>query len=320
LIRFFILLVISSTWPLSAQSIIGPFSPAAGQPGTTAISKDTNLIVAWATAGRIHRGYLDLADPSKGRVSQGDSSDLFGPADNKTVSLGDSGYVDLFFDPPLKDQPGWDIAIFENGFGDQFLELAFVEVSSNGQDFYRFGAISLTDTQVQVGSFGTLETSQLFQLAGKYRADFGTPFDFSRLSHHVDLDLDSIKVVRILDVVGSIDSRYGSRDSLGQLINDPYPSAFASGGFDLDAVALLAPQSLGQASTEPKEISVNNPFRDRLRWQKRLKEARLSRADGRTIARCKNCEKLVAGGWPKGIYILHLKIDGHWFQYKLLKV
>jgi hypothetical protein len=43
--------------------------------------------------------------------------------------------------------------------------------------------------------------------------------------------------VRIVDVVGSL--TLGSVDSLGNVVNDPYPTAFASGGFDLDAVGVL---------------------------------------------------------------------------------
>ena len=45
----------------------------------------------------------------------------------------------------------------------------------------------------------------------------------------------------MVDVVGSIDPMYGTRDSLGNLINDPWPTPFATGGFDLDAVAVLQP-------------------------------------------------------------------------------
>jgi hypothetical protein len=45
--------------------------------------------------------------------------------------------------------------------------------------------------------------------------------------------------VRIIDVVGSIDPAFGTRDSLGNLINEPFPTPFSSSGFDLDAVGVI---------------------------------------------------------------------------------
>ena len=53
------------------------------------------------------------------------------------------------------------------------------------------------------------------------------------------IDADHINFVRIVDVVGSINPVLGQQDSLGNLVNDPYPTAFASGGFDLDGVAVM---------------------------------------------------------------------------------
>ncbi len=40
-------------------------------------------------------------------------------------------------------------------------------------------------------------------------------------------------------MVGSVDILYATRDSEGNIINDPWPTPFATGGFDLDAVAIL---------------------------------------------------------------------------------
>jgi hypothetical protein len=45
--------------------------------------------------------------------------------------------------------------------------------------------------------------------------------------------------VRLIDVVGSVNDSFGSRDSKGRIINDPWPTPFASSGFDLDAVAVV---------------------------------------------------------------------------------
>ena len=43
----------------------------------------------------------------------------------------------------------------------------------------------------------------------------------------------------VVDVVGSIDPAYATYDSQGHAINDPWPTAFASSGFDFDAVGVL---------------------------------------------------------------------------------
>jgi hypothetical protein len=45
--------------------------------------------------------------------------------------------------------------------------------------------------------------------------------------------------VKVIDVVGSIDSVYGTRDSRGRIINDPFPTNSPSSGFDLDAVGVI---------------------------------------------------------------------------------
>ena len=75
---------------------------------------------------------------------------------------------------------------FENSFSDDFLELAFVEVSSNGIDFYRFNSISLTQENVQIETFGLIDARQIHNLAGKYRGMFGVPFDLSELANITD--------------------------------------------------------------------------------------------------------------------------------------
>ena len=63
-------------------------------------------------------------------AAQGDVVDV--------VSLGDGGEAVLYFNPPIKNGSGADFAIFENGFQDHYMEFGFVEVSSNGLDFFDF--------------------------------------------------------------------------------------------------------------------------------------------------------------------------------------
>ena len=166
-----------------------------------------------------------------------------GPAGTDTtavVSLGDGGHITLGFAQPITNGPGADFAVFENSFADTFLELAFVEVSSDGTNFFRFPSVSLTPTTTQVGSFGALDPTNLYDLAGKYRVGFGTPFDLNELAGVSPLlDVNDVQFVRIVDVGGTINPQFASHDSLGNIVDDPYPTAFASGGFDLDGVGVV---------------------------------------------------------------------------------
>jgi hypothetical protein len=224
----------------------GPFPPVAGQPGSTAIAYNDPQFVAWATSVQeLTRGPMNIANPGAGLASFGAAANALGPAGTDTsgvVSLGDGGHVTLGFAQPIANGPGADFAVFENSFADTFLELAFVEVSSDGVNFFRFPGVSLTQAATQVGGFGTLDPTNLNDLAGKYRVGFGTPFDLDELAGVSGLlDVNAVEAVRIVDVVGSIDPLYGTHDSLGNIVNDPWPTAFASGGFDLDAVGVIHP-------------------------------------------------------------------------------
>ena len=179
------------------------------------------------------------------------------------VSLGDGGFAILEFASPINDEIGPDFAVFENGFDDLFLELAFVEVSSDGINFFRFPSISNTDTTIQTGSFGLTDASKLHNLAGKYRAEYGTPFDISDLPNDALLNKQAITHVRVMDVVGSIQNQYGSRDANGQIINDPWPTNWPNGGFDLDAVGVIHQQAVGVEELNFEQVSLYpNPAND----------------------------------------------------------
>jgi hypothetical protein len=234
------------------------FDPPAGMPGSKAISHDSPLIKGWAGSVRsLERGLVNVSDPGSGFASSGTAGNTLGPAmENGVLSLGDGGSIVLGFPAPLSDGPGPDFAVFENGFSDGFLELAMVEVSSNGQDFFSFPCYSETQTMVQTGPFDTLDARNLSNLAGKYRAGFGTGFDLQELQGRPGLDVSQVLFIRIRDVVGSLDPVYGTADNLGRMINDPWPTPFESGGFDLDAVGVLHFQQSGLPLVWP---SVLNP-------------------------------------------------------------
>lgn len=215
------------------------FPPPAGQEGTTAIHMDSSLFISWATACTVERGYKDISNPEQGVVNAGEEVFATGKADNQIISLGDGGEALLSFDPPIKNGQGFDFAVFENGFLDDFLELAFVEVSSDGFNFFRFDAVSLTQTNEQIGTFDPMDASVINNLAGKYRVEYGVPFDLDELEDNLFLDKDSIGYVRIIDVVGCLQNVYATFDSQDNKINDPWPTPFDSGGFDLDAIGVL---------------------------------------------------------------------------------
>lgn len=227
-------------------SVSAQFAPQVGVQGTTAMHKDSSVFINWALSGTLQRGWQNCSDISLGTAQVGDSTYIPGKAGNGIVSLGDGGVATITFSKPIMNGEGYDFAVFENGFIDQtlkpgtaFLELAFVEVSSDGEHFYRFPATSNTDTSVQIGSFEGLDATKINNLAGKYLANYGTPFDLAELSGIDSLDLDKITHVRIIDVVGSIDNKYATYDNNTSKINDPWPTPFSSGGFDLDAVGVI---------------------------------------------------------------------------------
>jgi hypothetical protein len=210
------------------------YPDAADTDTSLAIAADDPRIVGWASS--VH-------DAALGEGSEGvwrDVDQALGAAEGQSttiVSLGRGGSVTLAFDPPIADGAGHDFVVFENGFSDTFLELAYVEVSSDGTTFARFD--SAAHTPEPIGAFGELDPRQLHGLAGTYRQGFGTPFDLDLLRLHGEVwmgsvDLDTIRFVRIVDVVGD-----GSDlDSFGRAIHDPFPTA-QSAGFDLDGVGVL---------------------------------------------------------------------------------
>ena len=224
------------------------FDPQVGQAGSLGIARTSAAIVGWSSSVvSLTRGPQDITDPTSPLASLGDPTSTLGPNGDgsRVVSLGDGGSITLGFDHAISDGAGADFAVFENGFsfgaaGLAYLELATVAVSSDGNHFFEFAAVSLTPTETQVGSFGALDARNLHNLAGKYTAGYGTGFDLSELVGVSPLlDVNNVTQVRLTDVVGSIDPRYGTRDSLGNLINDPFSTPYASSGFDFNGIAVL---------------------------------------------------------------------------------
>ncbi len=254
----------------SAYDVPATFAPPAGQVGSTAIQADSSVFVSWANGSTVTRGYQDISNTSLGYATVGEDSMALGKAgSNGVISLGDGGSAILTFIHPIKNGTGPDFAVFENSFSDTFLELAFVEVSSDGTNYYRFPATSYSYNSVQVGLAGSVDATKINNLAGKYRALYGTPFDLQELASQSGLNVDSITHIKIIDVVGSIQNAYATRDQYGNKINDPWSTPFASSGFDLDAVGVINQRTdVTTAINELSSVSIKlnvfpNPLQDR---------------------------------------------------------
>jgi len=250
---------------LSTSYTYAQFPGAAGTTGSTAIHKDSSIFVDWGTTCSVQRGLQQINDTSLGYTTTGDSTMATGHADGvQVVSLGDGGSAIIGFEKPIKNGPGFDFAVFENGFIDEFLELAFVEVSSDGNNFFRFKATSNTQIDLQMGPFDyNANPSLMNNLAGKYRAMYGTPFDLEEMTGIPGLNVDSITHVKVIDVVGCIDPLYASYDQHNHIINEHFPTPYPQGGFDLDAVGVIYQQVNGISDMSNLKIEVYpNPFTD----------------------------------------------------------
>jgi hypothetical protein len=230
------------------------YATGVGEIGSTAIFRDSSLFQFWADSAILSRGWQNISDKNSGLATVGDVVDGLGIPDNKVVSLGDSGVITLSFPHRIQNGVGPDFAVFENGFNNTFLELAHVEVSTDGIHFVRFPSVSLSSILQQFGNDAIMDATKLNNLAGKYKGGYGTPFDLEELKDSSYININNIQFIRLIDVVGSINPKYGTKDSKGVLINDPFPTPYPSSGFDLDAVGVINSEyaSQKQASLEYK--------------------------------------------------------------------
>jgi hypothetical protein len=228
-----------------------PFSGDADTP----IDMNSSAIKGWAT------GYQNLAYGSGVDNTWKTPQKALGKATGDTydvVSLGNGGQITMTFSPPINNGSGPDFAVFENSISDSFLELAWVEVSSDGIHFVRFFNYSLSTNPV--GTYGTVDPAKVSGLASKFIKGKGTQFDLQHLEDIYNnpndpslphsaftpsfrnqltnnfpyLDLDNIRYVRIIDIIGD----GNAFDAFGNKICDPHPTS-GSGGFDLEAVAVM---------------------------------------------------------------------------------
>jgi hypothetical protein len=165
------------------------------------------------------------------------------------------GYLTVTFPSGIRNGIGPDFAVFENGFAfgtpnGLFAEFAYVEVSTNGSDFARFPSFSTNAAPViGSGAFAGFDVSNVYNLAGKHAANFGTPFNLDDLLAAPavvggSVDLNNIQFVKLVDIPGS----GAFLDSLGNPILDNWLTT-GSGGFDF---RLPAGQGVGVLHAVPE--------------------------------------------------------------------
>lgn len=301
------------------------FAPKPGEIGSTAIFKDSSIILGWATHVEIERGYLDISSPSLGKVDYGQASDGEGKAEGNSfdiVSLGDSGIAIITFDRPIENGEGPDFAVFENGFADDFIELAFVEVSSDGIKYVRFPSSSEASITVQTGPYAYSDCRFFNNLAGKYKQGYGTPFDLEDLKDSLGIDIMNITHVKLVDVIGTINPQFGSFDSQGNIINDLYPTAFPSGGFDLDGVGVIHQGPLGLKSIKEKVMKVYpNPTNGTIHIEtKNHSSVVIKNTLGEivTVFEIDNNGMFDLSNYEKGIYFVEIKSDSNQENFKII--
>ena len=243
---------------------------------------DPNAVVnpifkGWATAVADYEPAPGVdalwADPGNALgPAAGDKLDIVSLGDLSRQQIDDGlppGRITLSFDEPIRQQDGYEFVVFENGFtsdvslatgsvaGQMFTELGYVEVSTNGVDFARFPAVSLTPEPV--GPYGTIEISNVYNLAGKHPNGTGTPFDLLEIAGEPNVvsglvDINDIRYVRIVDIPGSsdfYDEAVMNIDPASESVRDYYSDnhpiydawvTFGSGGVDVEAVGVLEEQ------------------------------------------------------------------------------
>lgn len=314
------------------------YAPGAGLAGSTALHRDSSIFVSWAISCGLDLGYIKISDTTltydgSNLPTLGRDSSALGYADGLVVSLGDGGTATLEFTEPVYNAEGPDFAVFENGFPAveapflYFLELGFVEVSSDGVHFVRFPAYSETQTATQVAAFDQMDPEKVHNLAGKYEVFYGTPFDLEDVADSAGIDVSHITQIRIRDVVGSIYSGWSTHDAAGNPVNDPWPTPFNSCGFDLDAVGIIHSGDPGVALQDQRQAREMTIYPNPLHSGGTLHvyglsaeeipeflSASIFNSSGSVIYReiihnQQDIEITIPTGYTPGVYFLHLRSD-----------
>lgn len=303
------------------------YAPAAGEAGSTAIHMSDQVFSGWATGIEVVRGFVQIEDTSfvaggSNRSSFGLPSNALGPATGNSanvVSLGDRGIATLTFDQPVMNGAGFDFAVFENSFDDSFLELAHVEVSSDGERFIRFPSHTEVQSMVQIHGFGSTDPRRLNNFAGKYRGGYGTPFDLDELKDSSGLNINSITHIRIIDAVGSVGDS-ATYDQFGTKVNDPFPTPYESGGFDLEAVGVINAVASSFDTYNTGFTIFPNPATKLLRIEtdhSTVFKIFVINSVGKVVLEASNLD-MIPLDLPSGIYVVKFYQNGYFSSQKLV--
>jgi hypothetical protein len=218
--------ILSLAFALTSCVVLAQYDGNVGTSGCRAISINSSSVVSWAKGVEVKRGYqtgtTDFVTYGKPYMAQGKPDSTT----TKAVSLGEGGSCIVTFDRPIINGNGDDFMVVENAFGPSFLELGFVEVSSDGVHYFRFPSVSNSTAN-------DIQATYIYDLAGKYEVGWGTPFDLDELPNDSLLNKWDVRYVKIVDVKRGVD-----KDSQGNIIYDGVCSGFSS-GFDLTGVGVI---------------------------------------------------------------------------------
>jgi len=282
---------------LSAQ-----YAPQADTEGTTAIYKDSSIIISWATGYENYNIGTEVDEtwqtPEKALgKALGTSGDI--------VCLGRGGEITFTFDTLIVNKEGPDFVCFENALSPTFLELGWIEVSMDGLNFERFPNHSLTPSPVE--AFGDVDPTKINGYCSKYQQAYGTPFDLDSVS------LDTIRYIKFIDIVGD----GNALDSDRNIIYDPYATT-GSAGLDIEAVGVIhaAPLQEGIREISSSDLRIypnpaNNYFfvdSEKLR----IKSCEIYSLTGELIKKVNISNsklQISTEDWEDGIYFLRIETE-----------
>jgi hypothetical protein len=185
-----------------------------------------------------HADIVSLGDLEAGGINPGEITLVFG---DPNIPIGQT-------DPNgIKNVKGYDFAVFENGFisgfstsggsltGQMLSEFAFVEVSSNGVDFVRFPSVSLTAGPV--GAYGTVDVTDVYNLAGKHPNAYGICTGVPGSGEF----FDQSQMLLNPDSYDPNETPHWTLFTQDHPVYDAWLT-WESGGFDLEAVGVLQEQ------------------------------------------------------------------------------
>jgi hypothetical protein len=305
--------------------------------GTNAIHKDSTVIVGWATNIEVVRGYIKISDTThtyteagvtSNRAWAGTPENALGAANGSFVSFGDGGYAILQFENPIGNGPGPDFAVFENAMFSPpnqnemcFVELAFVEVSSDGENYERFPAVSQMQYHTQVTSFQSVEWSKYHNFAGIFPVFYAVPFDLDDI-HGELVDKNNITHIKIIDAVGCVNPEFATYDAEANIVNCSWPTPFNTGGFDLDAVGVI---HFSTSINNNYVCNINiypNPATEKIRLSNcEDKRVEIYNGQGNIVKIIEKFENAInIGELVHGIYFIRIFKDAGIITKKLIKI